>query len=149
MAENLDYDVGGSKCYDNDPANCEQYGRLYNWSTAMSACPAGWHLPKDAEWTRLVKYVGGEKTAGKKLKSTSGWYNYGNGTDAYGFSALPGGLGSSGGNFDAAGYYGRWWSATGDNASFALYRLMYYDGGNVGRRSYDKSVLFSVRCVAD
>jgi uncharacterized protein (TIGR02145 family) len=50
MAENLNYNANGSKCYDNKPANCQKYGRLYNWNTAMKACPRGWHLPSDEEW---------------------------------------------------------------------------------------------------
>ncbi len=51
MAENLNYDpgTGTSACYDNDPGNCATFGRLYDWATAMEACPDGWHLPSDAE----------------------------------------------------------------------------------------------------
>jgi uncharacterized protein (TIGR02145 family) len=115
MAENLNYPAVSSTCYGNSWSNCKQYGRLYNWSTAMSACPAGWHLPRDSEWTTLVNYVGGSKTAGNKLKSTSGWYKY-NGTDAYGFSALPGGYGGSDGGFNNAGSNGYWWCSTEDDA---------------------------------
>jgi uncharacterized protein (TIGR02145 family)/uncharacterized repeat protein (TIGR02543 family) len=134
MAENLDYNVEGSKCYNNSADSCAKYGRLYNWGTAMGlegsyygtvwggsdvnhrgVCPVGWHIPSDAEWSTLVSYVGGSSTAGTKLKATSGWYNaysYSNGTDDYGFSALPGGYGGSGGNFLTAGYLGLWWSST-------------------------------------
>jgi len=90
MAENLNYSASGSKYYKNYAENSDIYGRLYNWSQALEACPVGWHLPSDAEWKVLVKYVG--KKAGKKLKSTSGWkggwIKNGNGTDEYGFSAL-------------------------------------------------------------
>jgi len=45
MAENLNYNAEGSKCYDNYPSICEAYGRLYDWETAKTACPDGWHLP--------------------------------------------------------------------------------------------------------
>jgi uncharacterized protein (TIGR02145 family) len=110
MAENLNYAAKGSKCYEDDEANGARYGRLYNWETAKNACPAGWHLPSDEEWETLVNYVGGESTAGKKLKSTSGWNNNGNGTDDFGFSALAGGLGYSSGGCCDASYYGIWWS---------------------------------------
>jgi len=61
MAENLNYDAPGSKCYNNNPANAEKYGRLYDWETAKKVCPAGWHLPSNDEWKVLVDFVGGEK----------------------------------------------------------------------------------------
>jgi uncharacterized protein (TIGR02145 family) len=155
MAENLNCDVEGSKCYDNDSANCTKYGRLYNWEAAMKACPTGWHLPSDAEWTALTDAVGGSSTAGTKLKATSGWNNYngksGNGTDDYGFAALPGGGGGAGGNFYYAGNYGCWWSSAEyyADARIAWGQYMYYDYENV-YRGYDiKLDLFSVRCVQD
>jgi uncharacterized protein (TIGR02145 family) len=78
MAENLNYDADGSKCYGNKPANCEKFGRLYDWDTAMKSCPKDWHLPSDAEWTTLVNYVDNEKgcstlqCAGTKLKANNG-----------------------------------------------------------------------------
>ena len=112
MAENLNFAADGSKCYENNAGNCEKYGRLYNWATALKACPAGFHLPSDDEWTALENAVGGRSTAGTKLKSAEGWNNNGNGTDDYGWSALPAGLGYSDGSFNSAGYLGYWWSAT-------------------------------------
>jgi uncharacterized protein (TIGR02145 family) len=151
MAENWNCNVGSSVCYDNKPANCAKYGRLYNWTTANGVCPPGWHLPSDAEWTTLTDYVGGSSTAGIKLKSTSGWSNDGNGTDAYGFSALPGGYGLSYGRFKLVGDYGYWWSATEYSASSAYLRCMYYYGAHVDRGNYndDKANFFSVRCAQD
>jgi uncharacterized protein (TIGR02145 family) len=76
FAENLNYAAEGSKCYEDKAGNCEKYGRLYDWNTAMKACPAGWHLATDAEWTALVNYAGGELTAGTKLKSSTGWMRH-------------------------------------------------------------------------
>jgi uncharacterized protein (TIGR02145 family)/uncharacterized repeat protein (TIGR02543 family) len=163
MAENLDYDVEGSECYGNSADSCAKYGRLYNWSTAMGGasssslspsgvrgvCPVGWHIPSDAEWTRLANYVGDASMAGTKLKATSGWYDNGNGTDQYGFTALPGGNGYSDGSFDVAGYSGYWWSATEYIASSAWYRYMNYSIDYVNRSYYVKTILFSVRCAQD
>ena len=149
MAENLNYAAEGSVCYDNDPANGDKYGRLYNWETALKACPAGFHLPSDDEWTALENAVGGQSTAGIKLKSAEGWNNYGNGTDDYGFSALPGGGGNSDGGFYGAGNYGYWWSATEDDALDAKGRGVSYDDENVNWYYNYKPNLFSVRCVAD
>ena len=149
FAENLNYAAERSKCYDNNAANCAKYGRLYNWATALKACPAGFHLPTDGEWTALVDYAGGEKTAGTKLKSAAGWNENGNGTNDFGWSALPGGYGYSDGSFNNAGYNGIWWSATEFVARHAWTRYMIYYNGNVFRGYYFKTYLSSVRCVAD
>jgi uncharacterized protein (TIGR02145 family) len=114
MAENLNYEASGSKSYDNSESNSQKYGRLYNWETAKKVCPPGWHLPSDKEWQELVNFAGGTKTAGTRLKARSGWNDYegrsGNGTDEFGFSALPGGDGSLEGSFGGAGNTGSWWS---------------------------------------
>ena len=149
FAENLNFAAEGSVCYDNDPANGDKYGRLYDWETALKACPAGFHLPSDDEWTALENAVGGRSTAGTKLKSAAGWNENGNGTNDFGFSALPGGDGYSGGDFRYAGYNGNWWSATEGDASYAWYRFMYYGHDYVYRDYNDKAGLFSVRCVED
>ncbi|MDR0515832.1 MAG: hypothetical protein LBH25_02175 [Fibromonadaceae bacterium] len=94
MAENLNYNAEGSKCNNNEPSNCEKYGRLYNWETAKKVCPSGWHLPSNEEWDKLYRFADGtsgtespykSKTAGKYLKSREGWEDYygkpGNGLD--------------------------------------------------------------------
>jgi uncharacterized protein (TIGR02145 family) len=151
MAENLNYNVSGSRCYGDDTGSdtqgyCEIYGRLYDWATAMTVCPAGWHLPSDAEWTTLTNYVG--SNAGTKLKAASGWYGDGNGTDDFGFAALPGGNGDSDGGFFNAGDYGYWWSASEGDASYAYSRNMDYLE-NVYASYGGKSGLFSVRCLQD
>jgi len=135
MAENLNYNANNSKCYDNKPANCIIYGRLYDWETARKACPKGWHLPSHKELAHLMEFIGdaegtyersaesttGPKikssvirgdylTAGSKLKAKDGWNESGNGKDIYGFSALPGGLyWAERGEFHAAGNWGLWW----------------------------------------
>ena len=167
MAENLNYNAAGSWCYgDNtggDSQNrCSTYGRLYDWNTTMAgtsssnlnpsgvrgACPQGWHVPSDAEWTQLENFVGGN--AGAKLKATSGW-NSGSGTDEFGFSALPGGYGNSGNAGNYVGNIGYWWSTTEYSYSSdrAYDRNMNYNRNSLGRTDYTKSYLFSVRCVQD
>jgi len=149
MAENLNYNASGSKCYDNQESNCQKYGRLYDWSTAKTACPKGWHLPTKDEYGKLDDFVGGANTAGKHLKAASGWNKNGNGTDKFGFSALPGGSGLSGGSFNSVGDYGYWWSASEYDSGHAYYRGMLYHYEGVNGFSYDKDGLFSVRCVQD
>jgi len=148
FAENLNYEASGSKCYDNAPSNCQKYGRLYDWNTALKACPSGWHLPSKEEWEVLDKAVGGKDVAGKKLKSKSSWKDNGNGTDDYGFSTLPGGY-SDYGSFYGVGLGGFWWSASGYDIIYAHYRSIsyhragaYWDEDDIG-----KSSLLSVRCL--
>jgi len=171
MAENMNYDVPDDTadvCYNNSADSCAKYGRLYDWATAKKACPAGWHLPSDTEWDTLESYVDNRSAAGKKLESTSGfnngkklksasgWSNNGSGTDEYGFSALPAGNGLSSdvygpgiSNFSNAGNNGFWWNSTEYTAGLAWLRCMYYYGEYVYKEYYDKTYLFSVRCVQD
>jgi uncharacterized protein (TIGR02145 family) len=174
MAENLNYSVAGSKCYNNEPENCIKYGRLYDWSTAMGfssscnsstcsnliqtkhrgICPSGWHIPSSkAEWNTLSNYVqsnsGCSNCAVRLLKATSSWYNNGNGTDNYGFSALPGGVGSSDGSFSDVGNIGYWWSANedGNDVAYNQDMIYYFDFAYGAYNSKDH--LFSVRCLQD
>jgi len=155
MAENLNYEAEGSKCYyDNtggdSEGNCVKYGRLYDWATAMNnVCPDGWHLPSDAEWTTLTDFVGGLPTAGTKLKATSGWSNGGNGSDDYGFSILPSGYGISDGGFSDIGEIGIWHSATEYNSGVIYSRLIGYNGNVTRYLGGHKAHFFSIRCLQE
>jgi len=111
-------------------------------------CPQGWHLPSDAEWDELFTAVGGKDSAGVKLKSTSGWYKNGYGSDSYGFGVLPAGGRYRDGNFDYAGYSAYFWSST-ENGSFYAYDCHFYYGEFVSRGYYDKDYGTSVRCLRD
>jgi uncharacterized protein (TIGR02145 family) len=170
MAENLNYkpSSGNSWCYDGKESYCDIYGRLYDWSTAMEIstsynsskwggsdvkhqgiCPSGWHLPSRKDWETLVDYAG-SSAAYKKLKSAYGWRDdSGDGTDDFGFSALPGGYRYFDGNFYDAGYLGNWWTATEYDGSNAYNWDMgsYYDGVNNYHFYNYKSNGYSVRCV--
>ncbi|MDR2593089.1 MAG: hypothetical protein LBC59_09875 [Chitinispirillales bacterium] len=149
MTKNLDVETADSWCYGDDPANCDKYGRLYTWEAAQVACQSiGKRLPTNQEWDALLTAAGGSSTAGKKLKSTSGWNNNGNGTNDYGFSALPAGLRYSHGGFGTAGDFGFWWTATEDGSK-AYYRTMYSNYDYVYVLSLVKSNAVSARCVAD
>jgi len=64
MAENKSYNVEGSECYDDDEANCNIYGRLYDWDMAQLVCPSGWHLPSIFEWAKLIDSIGGTNDHG-------------------------------------------------------------------------------------
>jgi len=85
-------------------------------------CPKDWHLPSYEEWEDLYNFAGGNKIAGKKLKSKTGWNDFegksGNGTDDFGFAALPGGRCSSDSEFSCEGEQGLYWYKEDDD-SFA------------------------------
>ncbi|GBU22206.1 hypothetical protein R80B4_02112 [Fibrobacteres bacterium R8-0-B4] len=162
MADNLNYQPqsGNSWCYGNNASNCEKYGRLYDWNTAKSACPTGFHLPTRDEWGELAKAAGGSGrygsggAAGKKLKAKGGWNSYegknGNGTDDYGFSGLPGGGRIMEGNFGNAGNAAYWWtSATDAGSGNVFFRVLFNEEDNLNELPIDKGSGLSVRCAAD
>ena len=117
--------------------------------TVRGVCPEGWHLPNDTEWKTLWNAVGGTSTAGTKLKSTSGWYNGGNGNDSYGFSVLPAGYRYYDGSFYTAGNYAFFWSSSERSSDLAYYWDFYYNSDYVSRNYYGKNYGFSVRCLRD
>lgn len=145
MAENMNYEKAGSYCYDDDPANCEKYRRLYTWGAALNACPEGYHLPTAEEFATLISNVGGEEIAGKMLKSSTG---YGHGVDKYGFSALPAGFLIPDGYF-GAGWSAYFWSATEDGEYYynAYYLGLHYDIENAVLFHNSKEFALSVRCL--
>jgi len=149
MAQNFAFDYAGSKVYGNDLSNLEKYGRLYDWETANKACPAGWHLPTEDEWATLIAFVGGSEIAGKKLKANDDWRESGNGTDDFGFAALPSGLRHPEKGFVNIGATGFWWSSTedDDNESNAWSRWIGYKSDESYRFNRDKSSLSSVRYI--
>ena len=156
MAENLNVETADSWCYENSADNCAKYGRLYTWAAAKTACPNGWHLPDEIEWRKLVEAVGGivsygeNDIAGMVLKSKSGWNNSQNGSDNYGFSALPGGSGNPTGGFGSVGYRGYWWTTAKTNAGGVWYRYMSYDFEDVGQSTTEnENTGYSARCVRD
>ena len=171
------------------------YGLLYNWNAAVDTfntaygetsvnttlgnavsvtftgprrgiCPAGWHLPSDAEWTTLTDYVssqsefqcdGNSNYIAKALASTEGWNSYSSncvvGNDpssnnATGFSAVPAGE-CSGWSFYSAGNYAYFWSSTQFSSRDAEFHSLYYYNAYVLRSSLDKYYGHSVRCLRD
>ncbi len=163
MAENLNYKMKNSVCYKGNSSNCQKYGVLYDWDMALKACPDGWHLPSDTEWQTLVNFTGDTEFAGRDLKAKNGWDKKSNGTNKYGFSALPGGSAGQSVAFGNAGCDGGcWWSSsTAESEGMedgAFGRQMNYDHSDdetdtdsyrVDRYYDTKEVMFSVRCVKD
>lgn len=175
MQENLNYGtringieqqinnaVSEKYCYDDDEANCEIYGGLYQWHEMMQysttpgiqgICPAGWHLPTDEEWCTLTLYVDNTVNCnawdwngtdvGIKLKSTTGWITS-SGTDEVGFTALPGGLREYYVAFNAIGANAYFWTSTE-----SFYRHMIHNYNTIHRYSVNENQGFSVRCIRD
>lgn len=187
MAQNLNYEIENSHCYNDDPKNCEKYGRLYNWQTAKEACPAGWHLPSKTEFQALIVNVSDFKTYNEyydnqdvmknadlysRLRSSSGWREDtlfrpsgsfiappGNGTDDFGFSAIPSGLrrkrslkhSENTYNYEAEGYRAYFWSSS---KTEDVYIYMNICGNTDCTYSTNGSFHFaddyySIRCIKD
>jgi len=167
MAENLRYSSNGS-CNNY----CPTYGQYYSWTVAMNIeyeygwndwiggdvkhqgiCPSGWHLPSYAEVITLTNFVG-PSTAGTKLKARNGWKYDGNGTDDFGFSALPGGYLMGGGDQEI-GSQGCWWTATANpstattNATYAFFWNVSSQYSDFGMQEFSKAAQYPVRCVKD
>ncbi len=176
MAENLNYETTGSYCYRDSAKYCATYGRLYLWAAAMDsagtwssngkgcgissvcspklpvrgACPKGWHLPDTTEWNILFATVGGGSMAGTKLKSQSGWYDGGNGDDAFDFAALPAGNYYYGNSYDcSAGSNAYFWSSTKYNVEGTYIMRLYYSADYANISDTKGSNGFSVRCLKD
>lgn len=139
--------------YGGNESNADTYGRLYTWYAATDSrniCPAGWHLPTDAEWTTLTTYLGGESVAGGKIKETATTHWLSPNTDAtneMNFTALPGGYRNQNGESTGIKNYGYWWSSTENSMISAWNRSMSYGSGTVSRNaSYERNG-HSVRCV--
>jgi uncharacterized protein (TIGR02145 family) len=148
-------------CYNNIESNCDVYGGLYQWNEAMQysiteggqgMCPAGWHVPSDAEWTTLSTHLGGEDIAGGKMKEagTVHWAspNLGS-TNSSGFSALPGGYKYTGGSYSNLTLGAYYWSSSHFVAIFAWSKFILEEGENIYRNIYDETHGFSVRCLKD
>ncbi|MEK7391584.1 MAG: FISUMP domain-containing protein [Fibrobacterota bacterium] len=171
MAENLNVKVDSSWWYDNDPDTGRKYGRLYKWSAMLGIpdsctgtiscasmirpkhqgiCPTGWHLPADSDWSVLLTNIGGKSTAGKLLKSTSGWDGSDNGVDEYGFTALPAGYLVYDRTFHSLHTGTIFWS-TSQTDHGAFRRTFNLMGGPTGtfEGQYMASSGYSVRCLKD
>ena len=134
---NLTEGTLGSRCNPNSPHR--------------GICPEGWHVPTEQEFSTLHTYIGGSNTGGLLLKSTSGWYSGGNGTDKYGFSELSAGYRSGSGYFYDEGRIARLWTATNFQSDAAMCQGVNWalEGLGVGHGANNKREGYSVRCVKD
>ena len=137
--------------YLNNSALGMQYGKLYNFFAVddpRGLAPHGWHIPTDEEWIRMTKVL--KDNYGDKLKSESGWFNGGNGTNQTGFSALPGGIRYYDGEFMDFGNYGFWWTSSSVVLTHAWLRYLTDDyGDKIFRTKARRAAGLSVRCIKD
>jgi len=148
FAENLRFKTDNSWAYDNNENNVSEYGRLYTFEAAREACPSGWHLATEKEWSSLGSLMD-EKITGAKLKSTSGWDNaVEKGSNSLHFNALPAGYRSPEGEFVDKGKIAAFWSDTDDATGVTAWRVyLLYNNDGIMRGMDLKTHGFSVRCV--
>ncbi|MCK5821098.1 MAG: fibrobacter succinogenes major paralogous domain-containing protein [Bacteroidales bacterium] len=147
-------------------ANYDKYGALYNWEAAKAACPNGWHLPTDDEWTVLSDYLtdngfGYEDSGndiGKSMASISDWSsssfsgdvgNDQSSNNHSAFNALPGGDRHYSGGFYALGNSAYFWSSTEGSSTLAWFRILTFGNDKLRQNNYHRSRGFSVRCIGD
>ena len=144
----------GAWCYyDNDPANGEIYGKLYNWYAVHDArglAPVGYQIPTDEQWSTLTTFIG--SVAGGKMKEIgiANWTSPNSeATNSTGFTGLPGGIIISNGTFYYISDHGYWWSSTSNvnEETVAWNRSLGYNSGIACRSYDDKNYGFSVRCI--
>jgi uncharacterized protein (TIGR02145 family) len=149
MKENLNYNTGNSWCYNNSPSNCGLYGRLYVYTAAVMACPAGWHLPTDPEWKTLEIFLGMDAAQA----DLTGWRGTDQGTQlkqggTSGFEALMAGVYNLG-FFSDLGTAAYFWTSSSENASTSWTRMLNQAETQVGRYTGLKDNGISVRCILD
>lgn len=156
MSENLNYYTPiGSYYYNNDSLTyAGTYGRLYQWATARTACPSGWHLPSNQDWETLFAFLGGNGAAGGKMKSTgtSLWKSPNDAaTNSSLFTALPGGFRNTAGAFGQVTETAYFWSnyiTTGNSATNLFLSHLHGGVSYVGNSGgLDPAASLSVRCI--
>ena len=174
FAENLRFKIKGSWCYDKRDYNCDTYGRLYDWSMAMSlvdyynwnsikklkqrvhdVCPVGWHVPTNKDWKKLKYYVGKKGKSdgvGISLKSPEIWekeLRIPAGSDEFGFNAIPAGEKQKYSGFMDLGRAAQFWSSTEIDDGGAYYWGLMYDSRTFDKVYAGKDDGVSIRCVED
>lgn len=160
MAENLRFPANRD-CWTNHDIKSDTtpFGRVYSWKTARTSCPEGWHLPDDAEWLKLINYLGGSKIAGGRMKEAGimHWQQPNTGaTNVSGFSVIPAVTNESQDRMTFAGITASFRSSSPASWTFSSgrYQTRY---GKMWRLFYDSESIksgsgqggLSVRCIRD
>lgn len=145
--------IGAWCYYENKSGNGKTYGKLYNWyavNDPRGLAPKGWHIPSDAEWTKLSDFLGGEDVAGGKMKITTLWESPNTGaTNESGFTALPAGYRNDDGVFDGIVLGVDYWSTSESSADLGWARSLSSGTSDLSRFDGYKKAGFSCRCVKD
>ena len=154
LAENFRYKCDDTYAYDDDNKNIKKYGRLYTWDAAMKCAPTGWHLPSREEWDNLQGYVeaNANAEAGTALKSRTDWEedeNTPQGTDEFGFCALPAGYRIYDDDFDGLGEDAYFWTSSENDGDFAYGRSLSCSVGVFNEYWDGKESANSVRLLRD
>lgn len=154
MAENLNYKtLSGSGDYKDDPKARAIFGELYNFYAATKACPKGWHLPTNEEWSVLIDSLGGKDQAGSKLKQDgpTRWYANNYATNESGFTALPGGYRHFSNTFADVMKLGYFWTSSevASDTAYSFYYCMTYSSAEIMKYAGFKTMGFSIRCLRD
>lgn len=149
FARDLNYAAEGSFCYDDDPANCSVYGRLYPWEVGLGACPPGWHMATEREWQALELALGMKASAVERERNRG--TNQGGRlkpSGDTGFNVTYGGWRrSEDGRFEALGKNAAWWTATESSLERAWHRDVDTGDNFIFRSAVVKPYGLSVRCV--
>ena len=147
--------MDSSAVFSDDGKDCGYDTTCTAADTVRGVCPEGWHLPSNDEWSALEKsvaeslYNGETENVGYALKSTSGWYDNGNGSDAFGFGGLPAGYRNSNSMFKLVQSYALFWSSSENSTSNVYSRDLYYGSTDLRTNNGSKYSARSVRCVKD
>ncbi len=149
FAENLAYYTKyGCWAYDNDKNNVEKTGYLYNWKTAKKVCPDGWHLPSDADWIKLLEFLGDKETKTLKLKATNIWKRpHPKNNNSTSFSAIPSGYRKLDGTFDEINTTCNFWTTTIDKTNVWVYNINSSQYAKILKVSQSKKHAYSIRCI--
>ncbi len=139
--------------------NYRKYGVLYNWKALQSACPSGWHTPSDNDWMILEEYLGmnvseleewdyrASGSVGKKIKSSTGWSEGGNGNNNSGLNILPAGGRNTNGEFAALGLRVTFRTGNAGGSTFNFSRSLSYDNDGIHRGTAVHNSGLPARCI--
>ena len=149
LTSNLQLNIPGSYCYENMEKNCERYGRLYTWESALKACALlgeGWRLPTNEDWQQMAKPFGGVRDDSED-KGNAAYKALRDGGTAV-FNVLLGGGRELSGNYARQEAHGFFWTATETDSSTA-WMYNFGKGSLMLNRHKDgeKGSAFSVRCT--
>ncbi len=170
--DQADNSIPEKYCYNNVETQCDVYGGLYQWAEMVQyyngatnttswnpapqgmvqgLCPAGWHLPSDAEWATLIAQLGGDLVAGDALKEAgeTHWAEGNTGTNTSNFTALAGGLRMGTGLFGDQSYMGYFWASSEVTSTESWYLYLLFNDSGTNNGSAVKTTGLSVRCLKD